>query len=127
MIRGAVYTVDLGPGRGHEQRGKRPALVVSPSDFDWTVATVIPTSTTAGAAIYRPELVINGRVTRLLVDQIRTVDTSHMGEEPIDYLTRDDMVKVEHALASYLGLIPDRLNRWQALQAAADTRRPAAD
>ena len=32
MIRGAVYKVDLGKPRGHEQGGRRYGLVLSPTD-----------------------------------------------------------------------------------------------
>ncbi|MGI3782001.1 MAG: type II toxin-antitoxin system PemK/MazF family toxin [Janthinobacterium lividum] len=83
MIRGAVYRVDLGRLRGHEQAGKRFGLVVSPSDSPLSVVTVIPTSTTAGHSIHRPELEIDGRPTRLLVDQIRSIDSSHVVGEPV--------------------------------------------
>jgi len=33
-LRGEVWTVDLDPTRGHEQAGKRPALVVSADTFN---------------------------------------------------------------------------------------------
>jgi mRNA interferase MazF len=104
VIRGAVYRVDLGDAkRGHEQRGRRLGLVMSPADMSWSVATIIPTSTDAQPAIFRPELEIAGNRTRLLVDQIRTVDTDYI-HDLVHYCTRDQMMEVEHALALYLGL-----------------------
>lgn len=103
MIRGVVYQVDLGPARGHEQRGRRYALVVSPSDSPLSAVTVVPTSTSAGAGIHRPEMKIAGRTTRFLVDRVRTVDVDDIGE-PVDHLSRDELAQVEHALANYLGL-----------------------
>lgn len=33
-VRGEVWFVDLNPTRGHEQRGERPALVVSADQFN---------------------------------------------------------------------------------------------
>ncbi|GAA2626559.1 type II toxin-antitoxin system PemK/MazF family toxin [Streptomyces vastus] len=105
MIRGAVYRVDLGDAkRGHEQRGKRYGLVMSPSSMPWNVATVIPTSTGAQPSVFRPELDIAGTRTRLLVDQIRTVDVRYIHGDPVHYLDRDEMAEVEHALGRYLGL-----------------------
>lgn len=104
MIRGAVYRIDLGQPRGHEQRGKRLGLVVSPSESPLSVVTVIPTSTSAQPAIHRPELEIAGRPTRLLVDQIRSIDTDYLVGEPVDYLSRDQLAEVELALAHYLGI-----------------------
>ena len=105
MIRGAVYRVDLGDAkRGHEQRGRRLGLVLSPSSMAWSVATVIPTSTSAQPAVFRPTLEIAGVPTRFLVDQIRTVDTSYIHGEPVHYLDRDELAEVEHAVTRYLGL-----------------------
>ena len=103
MIRGAVYQIDLGRPRGHEQGGKHYGLVVSPSNSQLSVCTVIPTSTSARPGIHRPEVQIAGRPTRLLVDQIRTIDTDYVGET-VDYLTHAQLAEVESALAHYLGL-----------------------
>ena len=105
MIRGAIYPVDLGRARrGHEQRGKRYGLVLSPSDMPWSVATFVPTSTQAQPAVFRPELTIAGSVTRLLVDQIRTIDLRFVHGDPVHYLDRDELAEVEHAVTRYLGL-----------------------
>ncbi|MFI6787582.1 type II toxin-antitoxin system PemK/MazF family toxin [Nonomuraea sp. NPDC050383] len=105
MIRGAIYRVDLGDAkRGHEQRGRRFGLVLSPAGMSWTVATVIPASTSAQPSVFRPEVEFGGRRTRLLVDQIRTIDTSFVHGEPVYYLGRNEMGEVEHALGLYLGL-----------------------
>lgn len=104
MIRGAVYRIDLGQARAHEQRGKRLGLVVSPSESPLSVVTVIPTSTSAQPAIHRPELEVAGRLTRLLADQIQSIDTDYVVGDPVDYLARDQMAAVELALAHYLGV-----------------------
>lgn len=104
MIRGAVYRIDLGRPRGHEQGGKRLGLVMSPSDSPLSVVTVVPTSTAAGRAIHRPELEIDGRPTRLLIDQVRSIDIDDVVGDPVDYLTRDQLTEVDLALAHYLGL-----------------------
>ncbi len=105
MIRGAVYRVDLGDAkRGHEQRGRRLGLVLSPSSMPWNVATIVPTSTTAQPAVFRPSLEIDGQVTRFLVDQIRSIDVSYVHGDPVHYLDRDELAEVEHAVTRYLGL-----------------------
>ena len=104
MIRGAVYRIDLGRHRGHEQGGKRLGLVVSPSDSPLSVVTVVPTSTSAGPSIHRPEVEIAGRLTRMLVDQVRSIDIHYVVGDPVDYLTRDELVAVELALVHYLGV-----------------------
>jgi mRNA interferase MazF len=106
MIRGAVYPVDLGDAkRGHEQRGRRLGLVVSIEQNAWSTVTIIPTSTSSQASVFRPEAIVAGRETRILVDQIRTVDVSYVMGELVDYLSRDDMAHVDHTLSRYLGLL----------------------
>ena len=105
MIRGGIYRVNLGDvRRGHEQRGKRFGLVISMTDMAWSVVTIIPTSTSAQAANFRPEIELNGERTLLLVDQIRTVDTTYISGEPVRHLSFSEMQQVEDALSHYLGL-----------------------
>ena len=77
---------------------------MSPSNSPLSVVTVVPTSTSAGPSIHRPELEIAGHTTRALTDQIRSIDTDHLISDPVDYLTRDAMAEVELALAHYLGV-----------------------
>ena len=57
------------------------------------------------AAVFRPDVVIAGRDTKILIDQLRTIDTSYVTGELVDYLSRDDMAHVEHSLSRYLGLL----------------------
>ncbi len=105
MIRGAVYRVDFGTAkRGHEQRGRRYGVVLSPHDMDWSVATVVPTSRSAQPAIFRPELELLGERTRFLADQIRTVDVSHIHGDPVSFLTHNELTEIERAVTLYLGL-----------------------
>jgi mRNA interferase MazF len=105
VIRGAVYPVDLGDAkRGHEQRGRRLGLVLSVEQNAWSTVTVIPTSTSAQESVFRPDVIVAGRATRILIDQIRTIDVSYITGELVDYLSRDDMAQIEHLLSRYLGL-----------------------
>ncbi|WP_369685153.1 type II toxin-antitoxin system PemK/MazF family toxin [Corynebacterium glyciniphilum] len=105
MIRGAVYRIDLGTARGHEQRGKRLGVVLSPSESALSVVTVAPTSTSAGHSNHRPAVEVAGRETRVLIDQIRSIDTDYVVGDPVDYLTRSQMTEIESALAHYLGVV----------------------
>jgi mRNA interferase MazF len=106
VILGAVYPVDLGDAkRGHEQRGRRLGLVISIEQNAWSVVTIIPTSTSAQASVFRPEVVIAGLATKILIDQVRTIDVSYVTGELIDYLSRDDMAQVEHSLSRFFGLL----------------------
>jgi mRNA interferase ChpB len=49
MERGDIYLVSLDPTEGYEQRGKRPVLIVSPTEFNaLTKAPVIVPITSGG-------------------------------------------------------------------------------
>ena len=107
MIRGAVYRVDLGDAkRGHEQRGKRYGLALSPTS-DWNVATIVPTSTSARPMRFRPVLDLLGHQVVYLVDQLRSVDTSYIHGDPVHYLGVHELAEIELAVARYLGI-----DRW---------------
>ena len=67
--------------------------------------TVLPTSTSAQPSVFRPEVVIAGRETKILIDQVRTIDVSYVAGDLVDYLSRDDMAQVEHSLSRYLDLL----------------------
>jgi len=122
----AAYRIDVGDARrGHEQRGRRLGLALSPTSMPWNVATVIPTSTTAQPAVFRPALQIDGQLTRLLVDQIRSVDTTYIHGDPVCHLDHDELAEVEHAAIRYLGLSQHpTLRNYQPAKGSITARSP---
>jgi mRNA interferase MazF len=103
VIRGAVYRIDLDDAkRGREQRGRRYGVVLSHTD--WSMVTVVPTSTSAQPSRFRPEVEIAGASTRLLVDQIRSLDIDYVHGEPVDFLGLADMTELVTTVVRYLGL-----------------------
>lgn len=72
--------------------------------MSWSVATVVPTSTGAQPAVFRPELEVMGTTTRFQADQIRTIDVAYVHGDPVDYLERDELAEIEHAVSRHLGL-----------------------
>jgi mRNA interferase ChpB len=53
MKRGDIYQVSLDPTSGHEQRGKRPILIVSPTAFNRLTKTPIVLPITSGSNFAR--------------------------------------------------------------------------
>lgn len=104
MIRGAVYPIDLGKPFGHEQGWERYGLVISLGGGGWSVVTVVPTSTKAQPTVFRPEIEIAGNKTKLLIDQLRSIDVRRVKGDPVDYLPHMELREVEWILAEYLGL-----------------------
>ena len=60
--------------------------------------------------MFRPEVIVAGRETKILIDQIRTIDVQYVAGDLVDYLSRDDMAHVEHSLSRYFGLLHSVVN-----------------
>jgi len=51
--RGEIWLVSLDPSAGHEQRGKRPVLTVSPAAFNEPIRTPVDLPVTTGGRFAR--------------------------------------------------------------------------
>ena len=89
--------------RGHEQQGARLAVVVQSDDLPLSTWLVAPTSTSARAASFRPEVQVDGRTTRVLVEQTVAVDPGRLGAV-VGTLGHDDLRRVDAALRVALAL-----------------------
>lgn len=106
MQRGEVFALRAPrAARGHEQKGARYGVVVQ-ADQLLSLSTVIvaPTSTRARPASFRPEVVIGGERTRVLVEQIAAVDPTRLGESH-GLLSVDELRDVDGSLALVVGLL----------------------
>ncbi len=96
-MRGEVYRL-AARGTGHEQRGRRFAVVLQPEWLDTSTWIVAVTTTRARATVFRPEVVIDGQRTLVLCDQLATVDllrlTQRAGSLDVDELRRVDKALV---------------------------------
>jgi mRNA interferase MazF len=89
--------------RGHEQAGVRYAVVVQSDLLPLSTWLVAPTSTSARAATFRPEVVIDGRPTRVLAEQTSAVDPQRLSDSA-GHLTFEELRRVDAALRLVLGL-----------------------
>lgn len=89
--------------RGHEQRNPRYAVVVQSDQLPLSTWLVAPTSTSARPASFRPQIELDGRVTRVLAEQTTAVDPSRLGES-VGHLTFDELRRVDAALRLVLDL-----------------------
>jgi mRNA interferase MazF len=104
VTRGDVYRVRLPPGRGHERRGPRYAVVVQADELlGLSTAIVAPMSTRAVAATFRPEVAVAGQQARVLVEQLRAVDLDRL-DQHVGRLTPHEQQAVDHAMELVLGL-----------------------
>jgi mRNA interferase MazF len=103
-VRGEVYRLRAPRDtRGHEQRGSRYAVALQSDQLPLSTWLVAPTSTSARAASFRPEVKIAGRITRVLVEQTAAVDPNRLGESS-GHLTFDELRRVDAALRLVLDL-----------------------
>lgn len=97
-MRGEVFRLRSPRGsRGHEQSGSRFAVVVQSDDLPLSTLLVAPTSTSARPASFRPEVEVDGAMTRVLAEQTAAVDPSRLGPSA-GYLTFDELRGVDAAL-----------------------------
>jgi len=102
--RGEVYRFRTPKGVGHEQRGVRYGVVVQADELlPRSVVIVAPTSRSARAASFRPEIAVAGDTTRVLVEQLGAVDAQRLGER-VEYLSPDELWSIDDALITVLGL-----------------------
>ena len=94
----------LPKGVGHEQHGERYGVVVQADELlPRSVVIVAPTSRSARPASFRPEVIIAGEETRVVVEQVGAVDVQCLGKRA-GRLTASEMWSIDGALGTVLGL-----------------------
>jgi mRNA interferase MazF len=103
-VRGEVFRLQAPRrSRGHEQSGSRYAVAVQSDQLPLSTWLVAPTSTSARAASFRPEVEIAGRVTRVLAEQTAAIDPARLGNS-VGYLSLEEMRRIDAALRIVLDL-----------------------
>src|SRR3954469_21590211 len=103
-VRGEVFRLHAPRGsRGPEQSGSRYAVVVQSDQLPLSTWLVAPTSTSARAASFRPEVEIGGVNTRVLAEQTAAVDPGRLGKS-VGFLSFGEMRRVDAALRIVLDL-----------------------
>ncbi len=104
-MRGDIYRLRTPrEALGREQRGARYAVVVQSSHLPLSTWLVAPTSTGGLPASFRPEIEIDGTMTRILVEQTSAVDPERRLGDLAGRLTSTEMAAVDEALLDVLGL-----------------------
>ena len=74
---GDIIWLEFGPPFGHEQGGRRPALVVSPREYNdrSSLVLVCPITRNVSPWFFKVDIVDPGRIGgAVLVDQVRSID-----------------------------------------------------
>ena len=103
MLRGDVYEFRPPRGTGHEQQGRRYGVIVQANELlPRSVVIVAPTSLSARAASFRPEIDLLGNTTRVLVEQVGPIDTSSLGDL-VGRVSPEQQWGIDEALLTVLG------------------------
>src|SRR4051812_8007668 len=113
-LRGEIWLAGLGTGRGHEQSGQRPVLVISDDAFNAGLAglvVTVPLTSKVGKSRNMPAHI---RVdppeaglktpSIILCDQLRTVSKDRLGKAPWGTVSAATLTDVENVLRVLLGL-----------------------
>lgn len=105
---GDLVWVDFGPPLGHEQAGRRPALVISPRLYNQqsSLIVVCPITRNVNTWAFKVEIQdekqpIQGAV---LVDQIRAIDRVARFTRRVDRAGTEILDRVYATLAALLGI-----------------------
>jgi len=82
VVRFDVFVVSLDPTVGSEIRKSRPCVVVSPDEMNRHVRTVVVAPLTTAGRPYpsRVPIRFGGKVGRVVIDQLRTVDKARLAK-----------------------------------------------
>lgn len=104
-MRGDIYKLKAPKSaRGHEQSGAPLAVVLQSDDLPLSTLLVAPTSTGRREASFRPEIVIDGVKTRVMVEQLVVVDPEFRLGDFVGRLDAAELEAVDAALLVALAL-----------------------
>ena len=104
VLRGDVHEFRPPRGTGHEQHGRRFGVIVQANELlPRSVVLVAPTSHSARAASFRPELVLLNETSRVLVEQVGAIDAGRLGDL-VGRVTPEEQWGIDEALTTVLGL-----------------------
>jgi len=100
LIRFGIYWANLNPpGKGHEQRNRRPFVVVSPDAMHQTqMAVVCPMTTQLRPWPFRLRVTCNGKAGDIMVDQIRAVSL-HRFDALVEVLAPNHVRQLQDLIA----------------------------
>jgi mRNA interferase MazF len=105
MRRGDAYELRANPRTsGHEQRGRRYAVLVQSDSLILSTVIAAPTSTGAWTSSFHPEVEFEGQRSRVLLEQHPAIDPErHLGRY-VGRVSAEQQQEIDHALTLVLGL-----------------------
>lgn len=93
--RGDIIWLNFSPQAGHEQAGKRPAIVLSPKEYNKKVGLSLLCPITSKVKGYPFEVIIKGKISGVILsDQIRSLDWKIRNAEFIQKADKNVLTEV---------------------------------
>jgi len=98
--RGHVVWVNFNPVRGHEQRGRRPALIVSSEKYNAKsgLALLCPITSQIKGYPFEVNLTLKAASGVVLADQIRSIDWAERRVQKIGVVSEKTMSEIQELL-----------------------------
>ena len=109
LERGDIVWVDFDPAFGHEQAGRRPALVISDADYNAKSAIVLVCPITGNLKPwpFNHPLGSDGKIRgAVIIDQIKTIDKRRIHSPPVDRAGEAVVAAVQSTLLGLIGAAP---------------------
>jgi len=102
--RGDIVWLNFNPQSGHEQKGKRPAVVISPKEYNEKVGLALFCPITSKAKNYPFEVnIVNKKVDGVILsDQIKSLDWKTREIEFITKITSEEISEVINKISELL-------------------------
>lgn len=99
----AVHWINLDPTKGSEVNKTRPCVIISPDEMNQFIRTVIVAPLTHTLKLYPTRIIcdVNGDKGAIMLDQIRTVDKSRIGDF-ITSLNSNEIIEVKSVINQML-------------------------
>ncbi|MDR7121354.1 endoribonuclease MazF [Rheinheimera soli] len=104
---GDIVIIDFDPQAGHEQAGKRPALVLSPKQFNKITGFVWLCPITSQVKGYPFEVAVAGsQKTKgvILTDQLKSLDAQARRLQKVDQVNADCLANAKVLIATILSI-----------------------
>ena len=106
LERGDIVWVDFDPAFGHEQAGRRPALVISDTGYNAlsTMVLVCPITSNRKPWPFNLPLAPGARIGgAVIVDQLKTIDKRRIHSPRVDRADPDSIAAVQQMLHGLIG------------------------
>ena len=102
--RGDIVWLNFDPQVGHEHKGHRPALVLSPSEYNERIGLMLCCPMTNQVKGYPFEVLVDGNPKKgaILVDQVKSMDWLEREAEKKGRVTKETMTEVIEKIKSIL-------------------------